>query len=196
MVNKIDYTTTARAKKMAKWPSANSVVIIMLVLGMAHEARSFLDPISIVGRVKWNYTHYEENLWVREYTNRSLEQIFTAHEAYFQKNFGETDLLTSKAVPLRHRLVDALLNVKETWRRQGLLLQQHRYDEIRATADEIVINITLSMSAILSPTNQEQYFEYFMQVNRHPRMLLMSLVLCTAAIRQWTNLHLLIVAYF
>lgn len=40
---------------------------------------AFTDPISVIGRIKWNYTTYEENLWTRRYKNTSLEQIFDDH---------------------------------------------------------------------------------------------------------------------
>lgn len=42
----------------------------------------FHDAISKIGRVKWNYTMYEENLWTRQYENNSLEQIYKDHSDF------------------------------------------------------------------------------------------------------------------
>lgn len=149
---------------MAKWLFRCAIYLIAL-LNWTHSVHSMRDPISIIGRLKWNYTQYEENLWVREYTNRTLNEIYIAHEPYFRIIFGETDLLTTTSVPMKHRLIDAFMTIKRTWSKMGILLQQQRYDEIRTAADSIVLNITISMNAILSPTNQENYFDdFFLQV--------------------------------
>lgn len=46
---------------------------------------AFDDPISLLGRIRWNYTAYEENLWTRSYHNTSLDQIYNDHNTFIKK---------------------------------------------------------------------------------------------------------------
>lgn len=43
---------------------------------------AFDDPISLLGRIRWNYTSYEENMWTRQYKNTTLEQIYHDHNEF------------------------------------------------------------------------------------------------------------------
>lgn len=45
---------------------------------------AFDDPISLLGRIRWNYTSYEENLWTRSYKNTTLDQIYSDHNAFIE----------------------------------------------------------------------------------------------------------------
>lgn len=45
---------------------------------------AFDDPISLLGRIRWNYTAYEENLWTRSYENTTLEEIFNDHNRFIE----------------------------------------------------------------------------------------------------------------
>lgn len=139
--------------------------IVIILCSSAYKSQSFHDPISILGRLKWNYTHYEENLWVREYTNRTLDEIYAAHESYFRSEFGETNLLKLEIVPMKHRIINAIVDVKKTWKLQAKLLDEKRYDEIRESAESVVLNTKVSMNSLLSATNQEFYFDYFVKVS-------------------------------
>lgn len=60
-------------------------VILLAVLLMHLNVFAFDDSISILGRIKWNYTMYEENLWTRQYRNVSLEQIYKVHTDFIDR---------------------------------------------------------------------------------------------------------------
>lgn len=48
------------------------------------DVSAFDDPISLLGRIRWNYTAYEENLWTRSYENTTLEEIFNDHNQFIE----------------------------------------------------------------------------------------------------------------
>lgn len=66
----------------------NMLAVLLYLSIAASNVCAFNDPISIFGRIKWNYTKYEENVWTREFSNTSLEQIFEDHTVFMEKING------------------------------------------------------------------------------------------------------------
>lgn len=60
-------------------------IILFAMLSMQLKAFAFDDSISVLGRIKWNYTMYEENVWTRENITTSLEQIFSDHTDFIDR---------------------------------------------------------------------------------------------------------------
>lgn len=61
-----------------------AVVFCVFLAVFSLNVSAFDDPISLLGRIRWNYTAYEENLWTRSYENTTLEEIFTDHNAFIE----------------------------------------------------------------------------------------------------------------
>lgn len=61
-----------------------AVVLCAYLTVFSSNVCAFDDPISLIGRIRWNYTAYEENLWTRSYENTTLEEIFTDHNAFIE----------------------------------------------------------------------------------------------------------------
>lgn len=58
------------------------IIAFTVLISLQLNVFGFHDAISKIGRIKWNYTMYEENLWTRQYENNSLEQIYKDHSEF------------------------------------------------------------------------------------------------------------------
>lgn len=142
-----------------------TVLLSAICLALVLPGLTFQDPISFIGRLKWNYTRYEENLWVREYKNTTLAAIYTDHERYLVTEFGETEVF-EQVLPQMPRIVSSIAEIKGTWKLCLQMLQEKEYDDIRQSAREIIRITTQSMNIIFSSTDQQLYLDYLKKVSR------------------------------
>lgn len=70
-----------KADKMFGWTFRISILLVVYI-SFNLSVCAFDDTISVLGRIRWNYTSYEENLWTREFKNTTLEQIYQDHDAF------------------------------------------------------------------------------------------------------------------
>lgn len=98
------------------WHSLSGIFIALVAF--SSNVRGFDDPISVIGRIRWNYTQYEENLWTRQFKNTTLEQIYRDHAAFISTinkvhettdNFYPTINETVTNAAKKNALVDAYL---------------------------------------------------------------------------------------
>lgn len=103
------------------WSIARGIVLVFCasVTLSTLKVCAFDDPISLLGRIRWNYTAYEENLWTRSYENTTLEEIFADHNRFIEtinKVFDASDVFypnfngsTSPSLIKNEVVVDAFL---------------------------------------------------------------------------------------
>lgn len=92
--------------------------ILIVLVAFSLSVQGFDDPISVIGRIRWNYTQYEENLWTRQFKNTTLDQIYRDHAAFINTinkvhdsmdNFYPTINETVTNAAKKNALVDAYL---------------------------------------------------------------------------------------
>lgn len=80
------------------WLFASKIIVVFCCAYLSlfdSNVCAFDDPISILGRIRWNYTAYEENLWTRSYENTTLDQIYNDHNRFIEtinKVFNASDI--------------------------------------------------------------------------------------------------------
>lgn len=135
---------------------------------------SFDDPISLVGRMKWNYTNFEQNLWKNNVTNRNLTQIYVRHVPFFAFKFNENlfnfgNGIVDVNLPFIEDFYNATKCVNDIWTEYSnssrWFLENRVKTEITSISDRTQ-SLELSMNRLQDDNYHRIYFEYFQYVRQ------------------------------
>lgn len=133
---------------------------------------SFDDPISLIGRVKWNYTNFEQNLWKNNVTTLNLTQIYVRHTPFlafpFEENVFDFGNLTDPNLPFIEDFFNATKFVGNVWSEYANLsrwyLEQRSKAEITSIAAR-TYELESAMNRLQNDNHHRIYFEYFQFVS-------------------------------
>lgn len=151
---------------------------------------AFDDPISLLGRIRWNYTSYEENLWTRTYKNTTLQQIYLDHNEYIElinKVYDAKDdfyptLANASSNSLKNAvIVDAFLNnpnsvpvvssvvlsnaqVAEYWSKFSNWTSFNSSNMLDVLTDDAIPTLQTSLDTFWNATNTVIYFDFLKNV--------------------------------
>lgn len=151
---------------------------------------AFEDPISLFGRIRWNYTSYEENLWTRAFKNTSLDQIYLDHsdfieainKAYEIKDNFYPKLNTSYDVTKNGPIVDAFLintynvpgissvvlsnvHVADYWSKFSNWTSFNATNMLDVLTDDAIPTLQSSLDTLFNSTNTNVYFDFLKNVS-------------------------------
>lgn len=153
---------------------------------------AFDDPISLLGRVRWNYTSYEENLWTRTYKNTTLDEIYSDHNKFIKtinEFFNESDPFyptfnesTSYGSLKNAVVVDAFLNnpyevpvlsdivilnaqVQDYWLKFSNLSSYNVSDVLDVLLDDAIPTLQTALNTFWNSSNTVVYFDFLKNVS-------------------------------
>lgn len=155
---------------------------------------AFDDPISLLGRIRWNYTAYEENLWTRSYENTTLEEIFNDHNRFIEtinKVFNSNDDFfypifngsTSSGSIKNAVVVDAFLNnpyhvpvqsnvvilnaqVLDYWSKFSNFSAYNVSNMLDVLMDDAIPTLQAALSTFWNSSNTLVYFNFLKNVSK------------------------------
>lgn len=167
---------------------------IIALVAFSLSVCAFDDPISVIGRIRWNYTSYEENLWTRQFQNTTLEQIYRDHNEFIDKinsAYNDSDSFfpvvnTSAVDSIKNRpVIDSYLinpyhvpaiqdvvlsneQVTEYWAKFANWSSYNTSNMLEVLTDDAIPALQTSIDALWNTTNTDVYFDYLKNV-RHNR---------------------------
>lgn len=168
--------------------AANALVWLSVMLSVC----AFDDPISILGRIRWNYTSYEENLWTRQFKNTTLEQIYHDHNDFINtinKGYDINDrfyptinasavvgsikqvpivdafLINPHHVPLVHDVILANVQVEEYWTKFSNWSSYNATNMLDVLTDDAIPTLQNTLDIMWNATNTAVYFDFLKTVS-------------------------------
>lgn len=149
-----------------------NIAALVSVLVCSASVLSFDDPISLIGRVKWNYTNFEESLWKYNVTSLNVTQIYRYHIPFLVQKLGENgfDLgnSTDSVVPFQPEFNNATKKVDEVWELYSNFSRWYLSKRVESE----VVSISHETEALEAAMNTLQddsyrriYFEFFQFVS-------------------------------
>lgn len=151
----------------------NTAAVVLL---LASSVSTFDDPISFIGRVKWNYTNFEEALWNIGFENTTIPQIYRQHVPFFLAQIGNnvslfpTNLTNStNDLPKMVDLWNATNHVNKVW---NVYANFSRWYSTKRVEAEIVSSIDEipaleeSMKRLRNDSYQRIFFDFFQYVSQ------------------------------
>lgn len=147
-------------------------VVVVSVLWCSSISFGFDDPISLIGRIKWNYTKYEENVWNSEYTNTTIPLIYRQHIPFLLEVIGAKNgsLIAHNAtdfIPFVPSVYNATIHVDKVWEKYANFsrwFSNKRIEaEIISTIDEIS-GLEQAMYAMWNKSYTQIYLDFFRKV--------------------------------
>lgn len=153
---------------------------------------AFDDPISIIGRIRWNYTAYEENLWTRSYENTTLEQIYSDHNRFFEtinRVFNASDifypilnestssgsiknavivdefLINPYHVPVLENVVILNAQVFNYWLKFSNLTSSSASHILDVLMDDAIPTLQTALNTFWNSSNTRVFFDFLKQVS-------------------------------
>lgn len=172
--------------------------MIKLVIGVvafccaSSSVSAFDDPISVLGRIRWNYTAYEENLWTRLFKNTTLEQIYLDHTVFINainkaytlndrfyptinasanhSTLKEIPLIDSAVinpynVPLVHDVIWSNAHVDDYWAKFANWSSFNATNMLDVLTDDAIPVLQTSLATIWNSSNTIVYFNFLKNVS-------------------------------
>lgn len=173
---------------MRHWICGTIIALVVFSLSV----RGFDDPISVIGRIRWNYTSYEENLWTRQFKNTTLEQIYHDH-TIFINTINKVHAITDSFYPTinetatnstnKQPLIDAFVinpyhvpvisnvilsnaHVAEYWSKFANWSAFNTSNMLEVLTDDAIPTLQTSLDTLWNSTNTIVYFDFLKNV-RH-----------------------------
>lgn len=151
------------------------IVLITCLIALASNICAFEDPISIIGRIKWNYSMFEEKLWSRELNISEYAEIFREHQIFFRKinNFSDKIVFSSedfssdnlKYMTTFDSVSESKRIISDYWKQFSNLTTININDSATNSFISEAINaLNLSMVNVWNETAISIQFEYLMNV--------------------------------
>lgn len=166
---------------------------IIALVAFSSTVCAFDDPISVIGRIRWNYTSYEENLWTRQFKNTTLEQIYRDHSTFIDainnvyndidsfyptinasaldaiknKPMIESYLINPYNVPEINSVILSNKHVAEYWRKFANWSSFNETDMLEVLTDDAIPAIQSSLDTLWNSTNTVVYFDFLKNVRSH-----------------------------
>lgn len=177
---------------MWQFAQRNVIVVCAYLTLFSLSVSAFDDPISLLGRIRWNYTAYEENLWTRSYENTTLEEIFSDHNGFIEtinKVFDKDDafypifnestssgsirnavvvdafLINPYHVPVQEN--DVLLNAKvlDYWSKFSNLSPYNPSSMVDVLLDDAIPTLQKALSTFWNSSTTLVYFNFLKNVS-------------------------------
>lgn len=164
--------------------------ILIAFFAFSLSVNGFEDPISIVGRIRWNYTSYEDNLWTRQYKNTTLNQIYRDHSEFiaainnvyngsdiFYPKVNKTvqntvikepsvDFINPYHVPEIASVIQSNADIEEYWSKFGNWSTFNTSNMLEVLTDDAIPVLQTSLDTLWNSTNINVYFDFLKNV-RH-----------------------------
>lgn len=179
--------------KVKMQATISSISIGLVLLCVILSVRAFNDPISVLGRIRWNYTSYEENLWTRQFKNTTLEQIYNDHnvfidainEVYDAKSdrfyptlndsaefrsikqipLVDAFLVNPYRVPIVHDVILSNAQVEEYWAKFANWSSYNATNMLEILTDDAIPILQNALGAMWNTTNTVVYFDFLKDVS-------------------------------
>lgn len=150
-------------------------IIVVSVLWCSSLSLGFDDPISVIGRIKWNYTKYEENLWNFEYSNTTIPLIYRQHIPFLLQTIGVENssliaLNSTEYIPFVASVYDATVHVDQVWEKYANFSRWFSNKRIEAEVVSSIEEIPALEEAINSLWNKSTgqiYSDFFRKVRKN-----------------------------
>lgn len=154
---------------------------------------AFDDPISVLGRIRWNYTSYEENLWTRQYQNTTLQQIYEDHSEFINlinRNYDNSDyfypifnvstdalkitpvvdafLINPHYVPVISSVITLNAQVGDYWSKFSNWTMFNSSNMLDVLTDDAIPTLQTSLNTFWNATNTAVYFDFLKNVRFIP----------------------------
>lgn len=153
---------------------------------------AFDDPISLLGRIRWNYTSYEENLWTRTYKNTTLDDIYSDHNKFIDTIsglFNESDqfypifnestsygslrnavvvnafLINPYDVPVLSNVVILNAQVEDYWSKFSNLSSYNVSNVLDVLIDDAIPTLQTALNTFWNTSNALVYFDFLKNVS-------------------------------
>lgn len=169
------------------------ISIGLVLLCVIFNVRAFDDPISVLGRIRWNYTSYEENLWTRQFKNTTLEQIYIDHNVFIDAinkvydakidrfyptlndsaNFSsikqiplvDAFLVNPYRVPIVHDVILSNAQVEEYWAKFANWSSFNATNMLEILTDDAIPILQSALGTMWNTTNTIVYFDFLKDVS-------------------------------
>lgn len=174
---------------MGHWAIGILIAFVALILSV----HGFDDPISLIGRIRWNYTSYEENLWTRQFKNTTLDQIYRDHAVFidtinkvhestekFYPTINETAVNSKKLsvfvdaflinpyhVPVINSVILSNAHVTEYWLKFANWTAFNASNMLDVLTDDAIPTLQTSLDTLWNSTNTDVYFDFLKNVRRY-----------------------------
>lgn len=175
-----------------KMQSVSRTILIAAICAIFN-VNAFDDPISVLGRIRWNYTSYEENLWTRQFKNTTLEQIYQDHSVFIdainkvydvndrfypiingsanfssirQIPFVDAFLINPYNVPIVHDVILSNAQVEEYWEKFANWSSYNTTNMLDVLTDDAIPTLQNALSTMWNTTNTVIYFDYLINVSQ------------------------------
>lgn len=160
-------------------------IVVVSVLWCSSLSFGFDDPISVIGRIKWNYTKYEENLWNFEYSNTTIPLIYRQHIPFLlltigAKNGGLIAHNATEFIPFVPSVYNATVHVDKVWDTYANFSRWFSNKRIEAeiiSAIDEIVGLEEAMAIVWNKTSTQIYFDYFQKVRIFTRIIRMNTTL-------------------
>lgn len=151
------------------------IIIITYLIALFSNICAFEDSISIIGRLKWNYSMFEEKRWSRELNITEYADIFWEHQTFIQKinRFSDIIVFSSGNFSLDNMdymtTFDSVTASKNTisdyWKQFSNLTTINVNDSsLNSFIDGAINALNSSMKNVWNETAISLQFEYVMNV--------------------------------
>lgn len=163
---------------------------LIALVAFSLNVSGFDDPISVIGRIRWNYTSYEENLWTRQFKNTTLEQIYKDHSVFIQsinsvyndsdsfyptinasvvESFKNKPIIDSYLInPYNVTVIsDVILsnqNVADYWLKFGNWSSFNATNMLEVLTDDAIPTLQSSLDILWNSTNTVVYYDFLKNV--------------------------------
>lgn len=179
---------------MTMWSVALKIIVAFCAYKTLFNLRvcAFDDPISLLGRIRWNYTSYEENLWTRTYKNTTLDEIYKDHRRFIEsidsvfngsdlfypifnestsygslKNAVAVDafLINPYHVPVLSNVVVSHAQVLDYWTKYSNLSSYNASNVLDVLLDDAIPTLQTALTTFWNSSNIVQYFDFLTNVS-------------------------------
>lgn len=150
-------------------------IVVVSVVWCASLSFGFDDPISVIGRIKWNYTKYEENLWNFQYNdpNTTIPLIYRQHIPFLLQKIGVENgsLIVHNAtdfIPFVASVYNASVHVKKVWETYANFSRWFSNKRIEAeiiSAIDEIPELEEAMNSMWNKSSTQIYFDFFQKVS-------------------------------
>lgn len=170
--------------------SCNLFSAFAAILTYGFIVSAFDDPISLLGRIRWNYTSYEENLWTRTYKNTTLQQIYNDHNQFMglmnsvydpsdtfypifnastsiNKNTAIVDafVINRYRVPVINSVVVLNAQVGDYWSKFANWTSFNTTNMLDVLTDDAIPILQSSLNTFWNQSNTNVYFDFLKNVS-------------------------------
>ncbi|XP_031627540.1 uncharacterized protein LOC116343553 [Contarinia nasturtii] len=153
----------------------------IVIAFLAFTVNGYDDPISILGRIRWNYTQFEDNLWTRQYKNTTLNEIYVKHSEFFTainnvyngsecfyptfnattvKKGTPVDIINPYHVPEIASVIQSNADIEEYWSKFANWSTVNASNMLEVLTDDAIPILQNSLDTLWNSSNTDVYFDF------------------------------------